>query len=272
MPSVTIHGTRLHVDDTGGSGDPVVFLHGFLYDGRQFAAPIERLKDTYRCVTVDFPGQGRSQPSRHGYAIDILAGDMAAAIEQLDLGPVHLAGLSMGGFAGMRIAVHRPDLLRSLTLINTSAAAHPRSKFPKQLILAAIARVTGVSLPPIVSGVEGEMYGAEFRADPSGERIRQVWRSRWRDADKGALVATLLGFMLRSDFRDQLPRISVPTLVIAGGQDASLGPARSREIADLVPDGTLVELPRAGHSSPIEDPDGFSAAMTGFLARVSQQS
>jgi pimeloyl-ACP methyl ester carboxylesterase len=271
MGRLTVKGTRLHYEDFGGSGEPVVFLHGFLFDGRQCEQPIQRLRDTYRCITIDFPGQGRSEPSRHGYGIDTLAADMGEAVEQLGVGPVHLAGLSMGGFAGMRLAGNRPQLLRSLTLINTSAAAHPRSKFPKQLALAVIARFTGVSLPPIVEGVESEMYGAEFRADPAGEPIRKVWRERWREADRGALVATLLGFMLRSDFRSRLAAIKVPTLVVAGAQDASLAPAPSREIARLMPDATLVELAHAGHSAPIEDPAGFTAALTGFLTRVAER-
>lgn len=266
--AIAVDGADLFVADTGGDGEPIVFLHGFLFDGRQFEAPIAHLCDTYRCISIDFPGQGRSQPSRHGYSIDTLAADMADVVEQLGLGPVHLVGLSMGGFAGMRLAANRPELLRSLTLVNTSAAPHARSKFPKQLVLAAIARVTGITLPPIVAGVEGELYGEEFLADPGSEEVRRVWRRRWADADRGALVATLLGLMRRADFRDRLPEIKVPTLVIAGVLDRSLPPLQSREIAELVPDATLVELAHAGHSSPIEDPEAFAAAMTGFLARV----
>jgi pimeloyl-ACP methyl ester carboxylesterase len=181
---------------------------------------------------------------------------------------VHLVGLSMGGFVALRIAARDPGLLRSLTLLNTSAAAHARTKFPKQLVLAGVARVAGVSVPLVRSGIEAEMYGEAFRTDPARAAERGVWRQRWAQADRSSLVKTLLGFMIRPDIRDELGDVTVPTLVIAGGADASLPPSLSREIHSLVAGSSLVELPGVGHSSPVEDPDGVTRALEQFLDDV----
>ncbi|SCL30386.1 Pimeloyl-ACP methyl ester carboxylesterase [Micromonospora rhizosphaerae] len=265
MPSARVNGTDLYYEDTQGPGEPVVFLHGFLFDGRQYEAQVASLRDRYRCITLDFRGQGRSTASRGGYQIEQHMADVLALIRRLDIAPVHLVGLSMGGFVALRIAAREPGLLRSLTLLNTSAAAHARSKFPKQLLLAGVARVAGVSLPLLRSGIEGEMYGAAFRKDPARGAERGVWRQRWERADRSSLVKTLLGFMIRPDVRDELGNIAVPTLVIAGGADASLPPTFSREIHSLVAGSRLVELPGVGHSSPVEDPDGVTKALERFL-------
>jgi 3-oxoadipate enol-lactonase len=265
MPVMHANGSDLYYEDTGGPGEPILFLHGFLFDGRQFQAQVASLRDRYRCVTLDFRGQGRSSPVRGGYQIEQHMADVLAVIRRLDIAPVHLVGLSMGGFVALRIAAREPGLLRSVTLLNTSAAAHARSKFPKQLTLAAVARAAGVSLPPVVSGIEAELYGEAFRKDPARAAVREVWRQRWAQADRSSLVRTLLGFMIRPDIRNELGDVTVPTLVIAGGADASLPPPLSREIHSLIPGSRLVELPGVGHSAPLEDPDGVTWALEQFL-------
>jgi pimeloyl-ACP methyl ester carboxylesterase len=71
--------------------------------------------------------------------------------------------------------------------------------------------------------------------------------------------------MIRPDIRNELGDVTVPTLVIAGGADASLPPPLSREIHSLIPGSRLVELPGVGHSAPLEDPDGVTRALEQFL-------
>jgi 3-oxoadipate enol-lactonase len=261
----SVHGGDLWVDDTGGPGEPVLFLHGFLFDGRQYDAQVQALRETFRCVTIDFRGQGRSTPARGGYQVEQHAADVLAVLRRLELAPVHLVGLSMGGFVGLRLAAREPLLLRSLTLLNTSAAAHPRSKMPRQLALAAVARVAGLSPSGVLTGVEKEMYGAAFRADPVRAEVRETWRARWAAADRSSLVATLLGFMVRPDLRAELADITTPSLIIAGGADASLPPPHSAEMHELIAGSRLVQLPGVGHSSPVEAPDEVTRVLRGFL-------
>ena len=270
MARMEIQGTDLYYEDAGGTGQPVVFLHGFLFDARQFAAQADALAGQYRCIGVDFPGQGRSGPSTVGYGTDALTDLIVAFLERLDLGPVHLVGLSMGGFTAMRIAVRRPDLVASLVLVNSSASAHARSAYPKQLALAGLGRVAGLGLPPVLQGIEEEMFGRSFRDDDGREQERDVWRQRWADADRAALVSTMLGFMRRSDYRGELGAISAPTLIVAGSQDVSLPAQQSIEMYDRVPGAELVVLRHVGHSAPVEDPEGFTRALQQFLATSSR--
>jgi pimeloyl-ACP methyl ester carboxylesterase len=265
---VDVHGARLYVEDFGGDGPPLLFLHGFLFDGRQYQEQITALRDRYRCVTLDFRGQGRSGPARDGFQIERQAADVSAVIRRLGLAPVHLVGLSMGGFVGLRLAARQPDLVRSLALLNTSASRHAPAKVPELVSLAAIARLAGLSPRPLVDAIERELYGPAFRTDPGTEAVRAAWRERWAAADRSSLVRTMLGFLLRSDVRAELPDIGAPTLVVAGAADASLPAERSREIAQLVAGARYVELPGVGHSAPLEAPDEVTRLLTEFLASV----
>jgi pimeloyl-ACP methyl ester carboxylesterase len=262
-----VHGTDLHYEDTGGSGEPILFLHGFLFDGRQYEAQVAVLRDRYRCLTLDFRGQGRSA-TPGGYQIEQHTADVLAVIRERGIAPVHLVGLSMGGFVGLRIAAREPGLLRSLVLLNSSAAAHARTKIAKHLVLSGVGRVVGVSPPRLLARIEAEMYGAAFRADPARAAERDTWRGRWAESDRAALTKTLQGIMFRPDIRGELSDITVPTLIIAGGSDASLPPEQSREMHRLIAGSRLVELPGVGHSSPVESPEQVTRVLTEFLGSV----
>ena len=268
MPVLPVHGAELYYEDTGGPGEPILFLHGFLFDGRQYEEQVAALRDWFRCLTLDFRGQGRSAPTRRGYQIEQHTADVLAVIRRLGLAPTHLVGLSMGGFVAMRIAAREPGLLRSLTLLNTSAAAHSRAKIPKLLALAALARVTGVSPPVVLAGAEAEMYGETFRHDPNRAALRDMWGQRWAEVDRATLVKTLLGVMIRPDIRAELADVTAPTLIIAGGSDVSLPPRFAKEIHALIAGSQYVQLPRVGHSSPVEDPQGVTQPILKFLAEL----
>src|SRR5437899_1734771 len=121
MPRMQVDGAELHYEDTGGGGPPVVFSHGLLWSGKMYRFQVEALRGSHRCISFDFRGQGRSPIADSGYDMDTLARDAAALIEKLRAAPCHFVGLSMGGFIGMRLALRRPELLRSLTLIETAA-------------------------------------------------------------------------------------------------------------------------------------------------------
>ncbi|MDQ8159242.1 MAG: alpha/beta hydrolase, partial [Gemmatimonadota bacterium] len=106
---LTVNGARLWVEDTGGSGPPLLFSHGLLWSTRMFDAQVAALRHQYRCIAWDHRGQGQSEvPPTRAISIEQCYEDAVALIEQLGVAPVHLAGLSMGGFVAMRIAARRP--------------------------------------------------------------------------------------------------------------------------------------------------------------------
>lgn len=150
-----------------------------------FAKQVEVLKADYRVITYDHRGQGQSEVTPSGYDMDQLYQDAVQLIETLELGPVHMAGLSMGGFVGMRVAARRPDLVRSLILMETSAEPEP-NRFKYQL-LSTIVRFFGVG--PVVSTVMDIMFGDKFLKDTNRTSEREYWASQLRQLDRSITKA-----------------------------------------------------------------------------------
>ncbi|HBM59354.1 MAG TPA: alpha/beta hydrolase, partial [Citreicella sp.] len=89
---------RLHVEDSGGPGRPVVLIHGWPLSGAAWAPQVAALQDAgYRVISYDRRGFGRSDKPQSGYDYDTLAADLAGLLEDLDLRDVTLVGFSMGG-------------------------------------------------------------------------------------------------------------------------------------------------------------------------------
>src|SRR5215813_1651763 len=103
MPKMRVNGAELYYEDVGSGPQAIVFAHGLLWSCRMFDAEVALLKDRYRCVSFDFRGQGQTEVTKDGYDMDTLYEDAAALIGALNLAPCHFAGLSMGGFIGMRL-------------------------------------------------------------------------------------------------------------------------------------------------------------------------
>jgi pimeloyl-ACP methyl ester carboxylesterase len=267
MPTISVNGTHLYYEDTGpgSTGQTVVFSHGLLWNTELFSPQIAALRGRYRCVAWDHRGQGRSAADhRHCIGMELVWQDAVALLEKLDPGAVHFCGLSMGGFVGMRIAARRPELLRSLMLLETSADPEPEENLPRYRLLTRATRLLGPGA--VASRVLPILFGKTFVNDPARaqERARfvELLRAR-RDIWKA-----VNGVIDRAGVLDELRRIAVPTLVLVGDEDVATTPAKARRIRERIQGAQLVEIPRAGHSSSVEQPAAVTAAIERFLAEL----
>lgn len=271
MPILTNEGASVSYTDSGAPpGRPdaptVVFGHGLLFSGWMFSAQIETLRGDYRCVAVDWRGQGASPPAEGGYDMDTLSRDAIALIEHLGVAPVHFVGLSMGGFVGQRIAARRPELLRSLTLLDTSPDREERSAALQDVVLSYIYRVVGIG--PVRRPVEKIMLGPTFRADARSKPTVQEWIDMLSRCDREGMQQAILAVARRDGISDEIGAIKAPTLVAVGADDVPTPVKKSRRIAELIPGARLEIIANAGHSSTIEQPEAVSQLLAGFLAEV----
>lgn len=266
MPEIDVNGARLHYLDEGAGAETILFSHGLLFSSAMFSAQIDAFKDRYRCIAYDHRGQGGSAVTANGYDMDTLTDDAAALIEALDAGPCHFVGLSMGGFVGMRLALRRPELLRSLTLVETSAEAEPRENVGRYNMLNFIARWFGLSL--VIGKVMPIMFSQTFLADQARATERAHWRKQIIGNHRIGITRAVRGVVDRQGVDDQINQIATPTLIIVGEEDVATVPEKSERMHAAIPGSTLVRIPRAGHSSTIEEPAAVNAAMTHFLDRL----
>lgn len=260
---ILCNGVRLAVEDSGGSGPTVLFSHGLLYSLRMWDAQITPLRTRFRCVAYDHRGQGESEAPTTGLDMDTLTEDAAALIASLQLGPVHFIGMSMGGFVGMRLAARRPELVRSLVLIDTSGGPEPPENLPRYRRLEWVARWFGTR--PVLGRVQAIMHGASARRDPARAVALRTWRDHLLKVDARAMIRAVEGVLQREPATPLLPAIRCPTLVMVGEEDVATVPARAEELAAAIAGARLVRIPRAGHMSPIDAPEAVTAELRSFL-------
>ena len=125
MPDFLIDGTRLHYTEVGDGPETVVFSHSYLLDHHHFDAQIAALAGRFRVLAYDHRGHGQSDRPRGTCSMEHIYSDGVRVAELLGRGPVHWVGRSTGGYVGLRFAIRRPELLRSLVLMDTAAGPEP---------------------------------------------------------------------------------------------------------------------------------------------------
>ena len=265
MPTFRRGHTTIAYTDTGPppgrEGAPVgFFAHGLLFSGRMFQHQIGRLRDRYRCVAIDFRGQGNSPRAIGGYDMDTLTVDVAELLRHLQIPVVNFVGLSMGGFVGMRLAARNPESVHTLTLMSTAATAEEPANRRKYRMLSKVYRLAGIT--PLRSRVAPIMLAEGNLTAPWVDE----WMARLAETDRAGLVKAIESVADRDPCEDEAVRIIAPTLVMVGAEDAATPPAKSHRIAELVSDSRFHQIPGAGHSPTMERPDEVTAILEAFLS------
>lgn len=263
MARLTIRGADLYFEEHGDGQETIVFAHGCLLSCRQFDGQLAAFRDRYRCVALDFRGQGQSQVTRGGYDTDDLTEDVASLIRTLGCAPCHFVGCSMGGFVGMRLAVRHAELLRSLVLVGSSASPEPNPWRFRLLTWAA--RALGVRA--VTRGIIPVQFGPDFLRDTRRDEERRTWSERIAVMSRAGATRSAGGVISRPDFSGQLDRVRVPTLILVGEDDRATPPEEARRIHDGIAASELVVVPRAGHAVVIEQPAAVNVAVQEFLER-----
>lgn len=261
---LNINGVSLAYTEAGSGPETVVMSHSYLVDHRQFEAQIDALKDQYRVLAFDHRGHGSSEKPETGYDMESLYADAVDFIEKTDAAPCHYIGLSTGGFIGLRLGLRRPELLKSLVLMDTSADAEPtlnRAKYE-----AMFAALLSVGFGPLIGATMSIMFGPTFLNDRARRDEVERWRERILANDRRALVRFGHGIFSREPMIDRLAGIKVPTLVLVGENDSATPIMRAERIAAGIPGARFSLVPAAGHLSTIENPGFVNSALLSFLA------
>lgn len=263
MPELTINNTSIFYEDTGGDKPVILFAHGLLFSSQMFEFQIERLQENYRCISFDFRGQGLSESPPDGYDMDTLTNDTIELIRQLNIGPVHYAGLSMGGYIGIQIAARHPDLIRSLTLMSTSAEPVSEDEYRDMRKISTIGRWFGYTL--VTGKVLRKIFGPAFREDSELYEEQLIWKNRLLSNNRKGILKAVNGAINRKDISEELYRIQCPTLILTGEDDKVTPPDHSEKLNRLIPNSKLIHIPRAGHMISAEAPDEVADYMLEHL-------
>ncbi|NHA67970.1 alpha/beta fold hydrolase [Phycicoccus flavus] len=268
-----LHTVKVHVEDSGGTGRPVVLIHGWPLSGEAWSEQIGALQAAgYRTVAYDRRGFGRSDKPRSGYDYDTLSDDLAALLEELDLRDVTLVGFSMGGGEVARyVARHGEDRLRSVVF----ASAVP--PYMAQTDDNPDGPLDDATAEQMESGLKEdrdaffEQFTTQFYSVGDELAVSEEQRRQavvlCQQSDQKAALGCMEAFGT-TDFREDLPKVTVPTLVIHGDGDGvvPLEGSGARTHA-AVPQSELVVLEGAPHGCNVSHATQFNEALIRFLAR-----
>lgn len=260
MKQIEVEGVRIAFHDAG-AGVPVLLLHGFPLTSESFRPQLEALAGKFRLIVPDHRGFGESGPPRPGEATEMsrIARDALAVLDALGVRRAVVGGVSMGGYAAMALLREDAGRVAGLMLIDTQATADDEAGQARRA--DAVKAIEARGAQALVDSMLGKLVSGE--CDPAVRaRVEALIRS---NRPEGCIAATR-GMALRPDSQDMLARFAGPSLVVVGEQDAITPPAKAKEMAALLQGSRLVEIPRAGHLSNLEQPAAFNAAAEAFLS------
>ena len=275
MPTVTV-GQENSADieiyyEDHGAGRPVVLIHGYPLSGRAWDKQAAALLDAgYRVITYDRRGFGKSSQPASGYDYDTFAADLSALLEHLDLRDAVLAGHSMGtgevtrylgGYGSARVA--KAVLVSPIPPYLRQGDDNPDGV--PQALFDGFAQAARADNPAWMKGFLDNFYNMDTLR---GSRVSdQAWQASWNlavTASAAAAVACIGTWT--TDFRDDLPKIDVPVLVIHGDADQVLPLDKTAaRLPGLVKDVRLVVVEGGPHAIPWTHADQVNTALLDFL-------
>ncbi|MGX1494687.1 alpha/beta fold hydrolase [Streptomyces tendae] len=257
--TVVRDGVRLVCRDWGGSGRPVLLLHGLAGHAGEWDVPAQRLSPRYRVVAVDQRGHGASERHPRDVSRAAYVADVVAVADHLALRRPVLVGQSLGGHTAMLVAAAHPGLVRGLVLVE-AGPGDPNPDTP-----ADIGTWLGSWPTPFPSR---EAAAAFLGGGPVGAGWAAGLEERddgfWPRFDRDVMVRSLAENAQRS-FRSEWEQVACPTLVVLG--QSSFVPAR--EVDDMLrwqrPTTTAMSIPGTGHDLHLEQPGVLLTALVGFL-------
>lgn len=276
MPTLTTSGDApvvLHYTDTGGSGRPIVLVHGWPLSGESFTVNEAALTAAgLRVVTYDRRGFGRSDKPTTGYHYDRLASDLHDLLSHLDLNDVVLLGFSMGGGEVARYcSTYGMDRLAGVVLSGSIAPAlkqddgNPDGAMP----MSAFQEMSQACAADHEGFVD--QFVTTFFSNTDGitvsEGVRQLALAQALQSDPRAAAECIL--IWATDLREDCARIHVPALVIHGDQDRNVPfEASGARAAKLIPDASLHVIAGGPHGANVSHQDEWERAVTEFVAAL----
>lgn len=248
------------------SHPPLLFLHGFLGDHRDFAAVIAELKRDFYCIALDLPGHGRTQVvgDREQYSWPATAQALIQWLPSLAQPPWYLLGYSLGGRLALYLALRYPHYLARLVLESTSAGLSSETE-RQQRRQQDQAWIEQLQTRAFEQFLENWYAQAIFQSLRSHPQFPALLRRRLENRPQ-SLVQSLhyLGLGYQPCRCPDLPLLSMPVLLLAGGQDQKFCQLNGK-MAAQIPQARFQPIKQAGHNSHWEQPQAVVAALRDFF-------
>jgi 3-oxoadipate enol-lactonase len=257
MPMIQSGTCPINVQIDGNDSAPALILSNSLGTNLGMWDPqVPALTQHFRLVRYDRRGHGQSGAPAGSYSMEMLGRDVLAIMDGLGIEKANWCGLSMGGMVGQWLGANAPERFDKLVLSNTASYYADKNAWADRINAVKTGGVAAVA-----AGVANRWFTPGFisREPDRVERLSQMVRETSVEGYLGCCDA-----IRDMDHRDLLPKITAPTLIIAGKHDVATTPADAEFIRDRIPGAKLAMLD-AAHISNVEQAEKFTAEVLGFL-------
>jgi pimeloyl-ACP methyl ester carboxylesterase len=275
MPYIDASGIKLYVEDTG-AGRPIVFVHEFGSDCRQWESQIRFFSRAYRCITYNARGYPPSEVPEDAdlYGWEFSVNDIAAVMRGLAIERAHVVGLSMGAYAALQFGLRYPEKADAIVAAGVGSGSPPSARAAWQEQSRALAHGF------IERGMTA--MAQEMAHNPNRVQLKYKDPRGWREfvdclgqhSPRGMANTVARYQALRPslhDFRDSFARMTIPILLAVGDEDEPCVETNLM-LKSALPNAGLWMCPNSGHAINLEEPAAFNAQVAAFFSAVEQGS
>jgi len=262
MATVTVNGTPIRYEDSGGDGPVILFSHGFLMDHTMFDEQVAAFSGDYRCIRWDERGFGDT-PANAAFTYWDSADDAVAVLDECGVDQAIFVGMSQGGFLSIRAALAHPERVRALVLIDSCADVDDAETIEGYHgMLAGFTSGDPATQQAVAEGVSGLILG--------DETLAAEWIPKWiAHLDKSDLMVAGEALLSRDDVQSRASEITCPVAAIHGGDDQAITVDRAQIFVDAVADGRgLTVVDGAAHAPNMTHPKIVNEALASFFASI----
>ncbi len=275
MPYVDAAGARLYFEENG-DGYPIIFVHEFGSDSRQWEAQVRYLSRGYRCITYNARGYPPSDVPEDAalYGWEFSVDDIVAVMQDRSIERAHVIGSSMGGYAALQLGLRYPEKVNAIVAASVGSGSLPWQRDAWQKETSVLSRIF----------IEHGMGAIAERMARGGARIQlkykdpKAWQEfveHLRKHSPRGMSNTMTHCQARRpplfDLRDQLSKMAIPVLLAVGDEDIACLDANLMLKSSLRNAGLWI-CPNTGHAINLEEPSAFNAHVESFLGAVERGS
>lgn len=242
---------------------PILFVHGFPFDHSMWQRQVDDFSKDYQCISYDIRGLGESPAGDGQFTMESFIDDLETILDELKLNKPILCGLSMGGYISLRALERMQERFAAAILCDTRSEADNNEGKLKRA--AGIKRINKEGLAPFAKDFITNCFGDDFKQNKK-EGLQKIIEKSTQFNPVG-VKGCLLAMLSRSDTTTSLGKINIPTMLICGEQDALTPPPVMKDMFHKIKKAEFVEIPKAGHMTPIENPQVVNKAIRDFLVK-----
>lgn len=264
MSFASINGQEIFFEDSGGTGFPLIMMHGFLMDQSLFDPQVKALAPEFRCIRFDARGFGKTIWDKSPFSLYDTASDCVRLMDHLGIDKAVVVGMSQGGYAALRLALHFPRRIAGLVLMSTWAGVDDevtKGQFRQ-------ARDTWVNAGPLDPLVES--YATFFLGPKEASEAHwKKWIPRWKAYSGTAIFHAMNNLLDRDDISGLVSRIQAPALVTHGDADRGMPMALGKRLSEALPNcKAFVPIHGAAHAANYTHADAINPGLLEFLRTI----